>query len=182
MTETGAMETARLRLRRWREEDAEALFALARHPQVGPNAGWPPHQSVEESRRIIASILSGPYDYALELKETGHPVGAISLRLHHPDDAEMSPGEAEIGFWLGVPYWGRGLMPEAVRALLHLAFDRLGITAVWCSYFEGNQRSRRVQEKCGFVYHHSTPPRPTAVGIHGKAVQRMLPEEWAKLR
>ncbi|NLB39680.1 MAG: GNAT family N-acetyltransferase [Clostridiales bacterium] len=182
MDEAGVIETARLRLRPWHDADAEVLYSLASHPQVGPNAGWLPHESVAESQAVIATILSGPYDYALELKETGLPVGAISLRLHRPGDTDLKPGEGEIGFWLGVPYWGQGLMPEAVRALLSLAFDQMGLTCVWCAYWRGNERSRRVQEKCGFIYHHTSPPAPTAVGMRTKVTQRMLPEDWAKVR
>ncbi len=182
MADARVIETARLRLRPWREEDAQDLYALAKDPLVGPNAGWTPHKSVEESRAIIASILAGPHDYALELKPGSKPVGAITLRLYKPGDTDMGPGEAEIGFWLGVPYWGQGLMPEAVRALQALAFDRMGITCIWCRYFEGNDRSRRVQEKCGFVHHHTGAPKATAVGVRTSVTQRMLAEEWARIR
>ena len=67
----------------------------------------------------------------------------------------MRPDEAEIGYWLGKPYWGRGLIPEAVRALLRVCFEELGCAGVWCAYYEGNGKSRRVQEKCGFLPHHA---------------------------
>ncbi|MBO4479901.1 MAG: GNAT family N-acetyltransferase, partial [Clostridia bacterium] len=56
---------------------------------------------------------------------------------------------------IGVPYWGRGLVPEAVREVLRHAFDDLGVTKVWCGYYDGNVKSKRAQEKCGFKYSHT---------------------------
>ena len=61
--------------------------------------------------------------------------------------AEMQENEAEIGYWIGRPYWGQGLIPEAVRCLLKRCFEDLGMTAVWCGYYDGNTKSRRVMEK-----------------------------------
>lgn len=61
-------ETQRLILRPWRESDAQALYEYAKDPQVGPAAGWPPHTSVENSRKIIRDVLSAPETYAVVLK------------------------------------------------------------------------------------------------------------------
>ncbi len=143
------LETERLLLRPWEEADAEECYRYARDPRVGPIAGWPPHTSVEESRRIIRDVLSAPETYAIVLKETGLPVGCIGL---HHDDLAPGEDEAELGYWLGVPFWGRGLMPEAGRALLRRAFEDLGLQRVWCGYYEGNEKSKRVQEKLRFRY------------------------------
>lgn len=66
--------------------------------------------------------------------------------------AQLKSEEAEIGYWIGKPYWGQGLSPEAVKALLPRCFNELGIDIVWCGYYEGNDRSKRVVEKCGFIY------------------------------
>ena len=76
----------------------------------------------------------------------------VSDGLH---SATMKNGEAEIGYWIGKPYWGRGLIPEAVAALLSRCFNELGLDAVWCGYYDGNTKSKRVCEKCGFKYHHT---------------------------
>ena len=54
------------------------------------------------------------------------------------------------------PFWGQGLIPEASRELLHHAFEELGMRAVWCGYYDGNEKSRKVQAKLGFVYQHKT--------------------------
>ena len=88
-----------------------------------------------------------PETYAIVLKETGLPVGSIGF--HHND---LAPGEdeAELGYWIGVPYWGQGLVPEAGREMLRHAFEDLKLKRVWCGYYEGNEKSRRVQEKLGF--------------------------------
>ena len=69
------METKRLILRRWNENDAEALYKYAQNPNIGPIAGWPPHTSVEDSRNVIRNILSAPETYAVVLKETQEPIG-----------------------------------------------------------------------------------------------------------
>lgn len=60
--------------------------------------------------------------------------------------------ECEMGYWLGKPFWGQGILPEAVMEMLRHAFVDLGMTKVWCGYYEGNTKSKRVQEKCGFRY------------------------------
>lgn len=97
------IETQRLILRPWRENDAEALFKYA-----------------------------------------GEPIGCCG---------QVKP--TEIGYWIGRPYWCQGLMPEAVKALLDMCFNDFHAEAIWCAHFEGNNKSKRVIEKCGFKYHHS---------------------------
>lgn len=154
------LETERLILRPWEETDAEELYQYARDPAIGPIAGWPPHTSVENSREIIRGVLSAPETYAVVLKETGKPVGSAGILFGKSGNAPMREGEAEIGYWIGKPYWGRGLIPEAVQELLHRCFEDLGCTAVWCGYYDGNDQSRRVQEKCGFLYHHTESGKP----------------------
>lgn len=149
------IETERLILRPWSTADAEELYKYAKDPLVGPAAGWQPHTSVENSREIIDAVLSAPETYAVVLKETGKPVGSIGIMFDDCGSLPMRDGEAEIGYWIGVPYWGQGLIPEAVRALLKRCFRELDCTVVWCGYFDGNDKSRRVQEKCGFQYHHT---------------------------
>ena len=144
------LETERLILRPWREEDAEELYKYASDPAVGPNAGWRPHTSVENSRQIIRDVLSVPEVYAIVLKQSGLPVGSIGL--HFRRAFVEKEGEAELGFWLGVPHWGQGLVTEAAREMLRHAFDDLSLARVWCGYFDGNERSARVQEKLGFKY------------------------------
>lgn len=149
------IETNRLILRPWFESDAEELFNYARNPKIGPIAGWPVHTSVENSREIIKNVLSAKETYALILKETGLPVGSIGIIFEEAAHAPLAKNEVEIGYWIGEPYWGQGLVPEAVNAVINYCYNVLKCTGIWCSYYDGNEKSKRVQEKCGFVYHHT---------------------------
>lgn len=147
------LQTKRLILRPWSENDAEELYKYASDPEVGPPAGWPPHTSVENSREIIRTVLSAPETYAVCLKENGKPIGSVGL---HRNDLAERDDEYELGYWIGKPFWGQGLIPEASRELLRYAFEDLGMSRIWCGYYDGNEKSRCVQEKLGFVFHHTT--------------------------
>ncbi len=136
--------------------DAEALYKYASNPDVGPIAGWPVHTSVENSLEIIRTVFSAPETYAIVLKETDEPVGCCGIMYANSlHTADMEQQEAEIGYWIGKPYWGQGLVPEAVKAVLVRCFNELELKAVWCGYYEGNLKSKRVCEKCGFIFHHT---------------------------
>lgn len=159
------LTTERLLLRPWRESDAGDLFLYAGDPVVGQAAGWPPHRSVEESLEIIRTVFAAPEVYAMVLKKTGRPVGCCGIVQTGGLAAENpEPGEVELGYWVGVPYWGQGLVPEAVGALVKRCFNDLGVKKIWISHYDGNDRSRRVAEKCGFVYHHTVTGSPAASG------------------
>lgn len=150
------IETERLIIRPWVETDAEALFKYASDPDIGPIAGWLPHTSVAHSLEIIRTVFAAPETYAVVLKDTGEPVGSCGIMFSDSlHSAEMKPNEAEIGYWIGKPYWGQGLIPEAVRALLARCFNDLRLDAAWCGYYDGNAKSKRVIEKCGFKFHHT---------------------------
>lgn len=147
------LTTPRLILRPWTENDAPALYRHASNPTLGQAAGWPPHTSVEESLRIIRTVFSAPETYAVVLKASGEPIGCCGL-LFGPDSniGDLPPGQAEVGYWLAEQYWGQGIIPEAVKALLAHAFTTLSLSKIWLSHFEGNNKSRRVAQKCGFSY------------------------------
>ena len=149
------IETERLILRPWREDDAQALYKYASDPDVGPPAGWPPHTSVDYSLDIIRTVFAAPEIYAVCLKD-GSPVGCIGLSLNGSTDMTDRDDECELGFWIGKPFWGQGMIPEAARTILRHAFDDLGMRAVWCGYYEGNEKSKRTQEKLGFIYQYTT--------------------------
>ena len=152
MNDEYILETERLILRRWKDCDAEALYEYAKDPDVGPVAGWPPHRNIDESRDVIKNILSGKEAYAICLKDDNKAIGTIELKLKGRTDMSERDDECELGYWLGKPFWGQGLMPEAVREMLRHAFEDIGMTKVWAGYYEGNIKSKRVQEKCGFRY------------------------------
>ncbi len=149
------LETKRLILRPWQESDAENLYEYAKDPDVGYPAGWPVHTSVENSREIIRNVLSVPETYAVCLKD-GTAIGSMSLKLKGSTDMTDREDECELGYWIGKPFWGQGMIPEAAGELLRHAFEELGMRAVWCGYYEGNEKSRRVQEKLGFEYRYTS--------------------------
>ena len=142
------IETERLILRPWREDDAGELFRWASDPEVGPCAGWPPHKDVEDSRNVLRTILIKPDTWAVTLRGSDEPVGSIGF---FPTDYGEGEKQPEIGYWIARPLWGKGYIPEAVRALVGLCFAD-GAEAVWCAHYVRNMRSRRVIEKCGFVF------------------------------
>ena len=146
------LETERLILRRWEKNDAESLYEYAKDPDVGPIAGWPAHRSIEESRDVIKNVFNGKEAYAICLKTDNKAIGAVELKLNGHTDMTERDDECELGYWLGKPFWGQGIVPEAVKEMLRHAFEELGMTTVWVGYYEGNAKSKRVQEKCGFRY------------------------------
>ena len=178
------LATGRLVLRVWRESDAGALYEYARDPEVGPAAGWPPHTSVEDSLNVIRTVFSAPETYAVVLKSTGEPVGSAGMLFGEASHvAGIRADEAEIGYWIGRPYWGQGLIPEVVRRLLRRCFDDLGMSAVWCCYYDGNAKSRRVMDKCGFCFHHTESGAASPPGdARAEHFMRLTKEEWEASR
>lgn len=150
------LETEHLILRKWKDSDAETLYKYAKDPAVGPIAGWPPHESIDESLNVIRNVFNAPESYAICLKDSDEPIGSIELKLNGHTDMTDRDDECELGYWLGKPFWGKGLMPEAVNVMLRHAFENCSMNKVWCGYYDGNDKSKRVQEKCGFVYQWTT--------------------------
>lgn len=149
------LKTRRLILRPWCEDDAASLFEYAKDDRIGPVTGWPVHTSVENSLEVIKNVLSVPENYAVCLNEDNKAVGCIALSLGKNSNLNLPEDEGEIGYWIGVPFWGRGLIPEAADELIRHAFEDLKVKVLWCGYFDGNEKSKRVQNKCGFRYHHT---------------------------
>lgn len=178
------LETERLILRKWTDADAESLFHYAKDPAVGPAAGWQPHQSVEESRNVIRNLLNGAECYAICEKGSDEAIGSIELRLNGHTDMTDRDDECELGYWLGKPFWGRGYMPEAAKEILRHGFEDLGMNVIWCGYYDGNQKSKRVQEKLGFSYHHTCQkvPVPQMHEVRVGHTNQMTKEQWEKVR
>ena len=146
------IETSRLILRPWLASDAESLFSLASDSEIGPAAGWLPHESVEESAKIIETVFAAPETYAVVLKEGGALVGCVGFNAGDAASMSLSDGELELGYWIGRPYWGRGYAVEAARALVERGFVELGLHGIHAAYFDGNERSRRVLDRLGFFF------------------------------
>lgn len=178
------LETERLILRRWEDSDAENLYEYASDPDIGPIAGWPPHKNIEESRDIIKNVLSGKEAYAICLKTDNKAIGAIELRLPGNTDLANGEDECELGYWLGKPFWGQGIMPEAAREMLRHAFEDCGMNKVWCGYYDGNEKSKRVQEKLCFKYQWRSEyvDVPAMNEKRVGHVNLMTKEDWLKMQ
>ena len=138
------METERIVLRPWRDDDAEALYKYASDPEVGPRAGWPPHKSVEESREIIRTLFNSDHMWAMELKATCEPIGCMGYFVHGESNIDIGENDAEVG------YWNQGLCTETLQMLIDYCFREKGFNTLWADYFPENPASGRVMEKCGF--------------------------------
>ena len=149
------LRTERLILRPWCEEDLQDFYAYASVDGVGQMAGWTPHKDIEESGIILRKFIEHKKTFALELD--GRVVGSLGVEQYDPEKfPELADVRCrEIGYVLAKDCWGRGLMPEAVRAALGWLFDSVGLDAVLCAHFVRNTQSARVQEKCGFHYYKS---------------------------
>lgn len=142
------LETKRLRLRPLTEQDAEGLFAYCSHPAVGPRAGWKPHETLEESWEILEQVfLKEPHVFAIE--QEGRLIGTVGLV---DDGKRENAGAKMIGYSLAFDCWGKGIMTEAVEAVLVYGFDLLNLSIITATCYPDNPASAKVLEKCGFVY------------------------------
>lgn len=147
------IETSRLLLRSFRESDVEDFYAYSSMDGVGQMAGWKPSSSIEESRNVLNMFLREKKTLALVWKETGTVIGSLGLEsIEEPLPLPESLQGREIGFVLSKDYWGQGLMPEAVKAVIDFCFHTWQFDYLVCSHFVRNHQSRRVVEKCGFTY------------------------------
>ena len=151
------IETDRLNLRPWLETDLYDFYEYAKVDGVGQRCGWLPHKDIEESRRILEMFMDEKKTFALELKENGKVIGSVGLEARDADLGipEILKGR-EIGYVLNKDYWGRSLMPEAVKAVIDYCFKELDFDWLTCGHFVWNTQSCRVVEKCGFRYVRDT--------------------------
>lgn len=148
------IETDRLFLRAWQKTDLDDFYEYASVEGVGEMAGWQPHESIDVSREILQSFISEKNELAITYKENGKVIGSIGLHQSWAnDDSEYSHFKMKnIGYVLSKTYWGKGLMPEAVTAVIKFCFTELELDALTCGHIHANSRSKRVIEKCGFTF------------------------------
>ena len=147
----GAIKTSRLVLRPWTPSDASWLYQYASNEKVALAAGWTPHKSQEESLQVINQCYQVPGTYAIVPRDTGHPVGCVRLLIGR--DAAMPDlpeDQGQIRFWIGEPFWGRGLTHEAVDALLDQGFRKKHLNVIWGICSPQNPSSLTVLKKSGF--------------------------------
>jgi len=146
------ISTPRLTLRPFRPEDLEDFFAYASVPGVGEMAGWPHHETIQDTESILNTFISEKSVLAICID--GRAVGSLGLHSSWANEtAEYSHLIIkEIGYVLSKEHWGQGIMPEAVGAVVEYGFNALGIEAFTCSHSPDNKRSQRVIEKSGFSF------------------------------
>lgn len=148
------LETESLLLRPWIESDVNDFYEYASVEGVGEMAGWKHHDSIEVSKKILQSFITGKDVFAIEYKENRKVIG--SLGFHYSwanDDPKYKDLKLkEIGYVLSKTYWGQGLMTEAVKNVIHFCSDKYTLDALTIGHFSENNRSKRVIEKCGFKF------------------------------
>lgn len=145
------LSSNRIILRPWQDSDAEALYKYASDPDVGERAGWPPHQSVEESREIIHTVFHNDSTWAIVLRETDEAIGAMGYMPDCPLNLPARQGEPLVGYWVGKPYWNQGICTEALQLMIDYIRQETDYTSLISSHYIDNPASGRVMEKCGFV-------------------------------
>lgn len=175
------LETERLILRMWRKKDAPELYEYAKNPNVGPHAGWKPHESVAESRMIISQLFLTNMCWAIVDKKSGKVIGSIGLE---EDKFRPDIKSKELGYSLSEDYWKQGIMTEAAKCVICHAFDNLKLDVLMIRTGDANLRSQRVIEKCGFAY-EGTLRRTYRIydgSIREVRCYSMLKEEYKKHR
>lgn len=148
------LETDRLILRPWKETDINDFYQYASTPGVGEMAGWKHHDSIEVSEKILQSFISGKNVFAIVYKENNKVIGSLGLHKSWANDESTYSHLKlkEIGYVLSKEYWGNGLMPEALTAVIKFCFNTCNLDALTIGHFLSNTQSKRVIEKCGFTF------------------------------
>ena len=147
------LETERLLLRPFEVTDLDDFYEYASVEGVGEMAGWRHHESIAKSQEILDIFIKEDKTFAIVLKENNKVIGSLGIEKYGMEHAltEFDGYQGrEIGYVLSKSYWGKGLMPEAVSAVIRYLFDDLHFDFLLCGYYDFNKQSKRVQEKCGF--------------------------------
>lgn len=147
------IETERLILRPWKQTDLDDFFEYASVDGVGEMAGWKHHENKEKSQSILDLFINDDRTFAIVLKDNNKVIGSLGVEKYGLEKvlSEFFDYQGrEIGFVLSKDYWGKGLMPEAVKAVIDYLFNVANLDFLTCGYYEFNNQSKKVQEKCGF--------------------------------
>lgn len=147
------IKTERLVLRPWKETDLQDFNEYASVDGVGQMAGWPPHKTLEESAAILKMFMEEKKTFAVEFN--GKVIGSLGIEEYDEEKLpEFNEKQGrEIGYVLAKDYWGQGLMPEAVKAVIKYLLEDVKLDFLICCHFTDNEQSKRVQEKCGFEHY-----------------------------
>jgi len=147
------IETERLILRPFIQKDLDDFYEYASVEGVGEMAGWKHHQSKEESQQILNRFIENDKTFAIVLKSNNKVIGSLGIEEYGMEESLTEFHDylgREIGYVLSKDYWGIGIMPEAVKAVIDYLFKVLNFDFLTCGYYDFNRQSKRVQEKCGF--------------------------------
>ena len=200
--ECPALETERLVLRPLTGEDVADVFAYCRDADVGNDAGWPPHRTMEDSRIFVDVVASEPHVFgvfekvaegagaeessasrafrahaAVPVSATGPCIGSVGLIA---DPQRRNPDCLMLGYALAKWAWGKGYMTEAAREVVRYGFEELRIPLLTCTHYLFNDRSRRVIEKCGFVREgtlHAAEASPDGI-MRDVGMYFLTAEDW----
>lgn len=148
---TVELKTSRLKLRRFTIGDADAMYRnWASDPEVTKYLTWPPHSDPEISRMVLESWITeygkdSYYQWAIEYE--GQPIGGISV-VHKNDQVEM----VHIGYCIGRAWWHKGIMTEALGALIRFFFEEVGVNRIETRHDPNNPHSGAVMRKCGMKF------------------------------
>jgi len=145
MSTLPTLETTRLRLRPYSEADIAELLPLIGTREVAATTGRIAHPYTEQDGRDFLALTQDPGKIwlAITLRSDGRQIGGVGLRV---DDQQQ---HAELGYWLGVPYWGKGYATEAAREMLRHGFHTLNLHRIFASHFKHNPPSGRILSKLG---------------------------------
>ncbi len=152
------IETSRLILRAFKQMDLDDFYEYASFEGVGEMAGWKHHESKDETQKILDMFIEHDKVFAIVDKSTNKVIGSLGVEMYGMEDklTEFDDYKGrEIGYVLSKDYWGKGLIPEAVNALIDYLFNDLNFDFLLCGYYNFNNQSKRVQEKCGFFPYRS---------------------------
>ena len=147
------IETERLILRQFKQSDLHDFYEYASVPGVGEMAGWKHHETIEETQEILDRFIKGDKTFAIVFKENSKVIGSLGVEKYGLEDKLTEFNNyygRKIGYVLSNDYWGKGIMPEAVEAVINYLFNVLNLDFLTCGYYDFNNQSKRVQEKCGF--------------------------------
>ncbi len=171
------LRTERLLLRTWRQDDLQDFYEYAKDPDVGPNAGWKPHESLAESQGILQSFINAGNVWAIELRGSGKVIGSFGL---HRDELRTNPRARMLGYVIGKDYWGQGYAVEAARAVIAYAFSQPDIDILSIYHFDFNPRSGRVAQKLGFTREGELADARLLIDgtVCGSVLYRLRKSDW----
>ncbi len=130
-------------------KDSDDFFEYAQSENVGPMAGWKPIESMELARRVISGYMLSKEVFAVALKDSNKMIGSVSIYNY---GIRKYNKVKQLGFSLSDKYWNNGYMTEAIKLVIEYIFNKTDCEVIEVGHHVGNYQSKRVIEKCGFLY------------------------------